>query len=162
MNTPKQKKTAKKKRASHNHSTSDANTQNSIVHSVTSALFGMTVGAICALVLTAIGAFICYSSKDPDALLTPAAFAVLYLSSMISGFAAVRKNRTSALLCGGLSGTLMMLLFILCSLFFNESASSSFKFPISLLLRVAMIAAAIFGGYIGLGRKSSSHRPRKK
>ncbi len=159
MNTAKSKKNSKTKRSSHS---SDTGTQSNFTHIVISALFGMATGAICALVLTSVGAFICYSSKDPDALLSPTAFAVLYLSSMISGFAAVRKNHASALLCGGLSGTLMMLLFILCSLFFNESVSSSFKFPISLLLRVAMIAAAILGGYIGLGRKSSSHRPRKK
>ena len=162
MNTSKSKKSVKKKRSAHVRDTSDSDTHNRFSHILTSAFFGMAIGAICALILTVIGALLCYSAKDPDALIPPVAFAVLYLSSMVAGFAAVRKNRSSALLCGGFSGTLMMLLFLFCSIFLKGNAFYSFNFPLSLLLRFLMIVAAILGGYIGLWRKNTSHRPRKR
>ena len=160
MNTAKSKKSAKKRKKTHG--TSGSDTQNSFSQIFISAFWGTAIGVICALILSVVGTFLCYSSNDPDAIITPVAFAALYLSSMIAGFAAVRKNRSAALLCGGLSGTLMMLLFLFCSIFLNDSELSSFKFPLSLLLRSFMIAAAILGGYIGLGRKNTSHRPHKR
>ena len=162
MNTAKNKKSVKKKRSSHIRGTSDSETNHRFSNILTSAFFGVSIGAICAFVLTVIGTLLCFSSKDPDALITPGAFASLYLSSMVAGFSAVRKNRSSALLCGGLSGTLMMILFLFCSIFFKNDQLSSFKFPLSLLLRLLMIATAILGGYVGLRRKNTSHRPHKR
>lgn len=160
MNTAKSKKSAKKRK--NLHGTSNSDTQNSFSQIFISAFFGTAIGVICALILTVVGTLLCYSAKDPDTLITPVAFAVLYLSSMVAGFAAVRKNRSSALLCGGLSGALIMLLFLFCSIFLKGNAPSPIKFPLSLLLRFFMIVAAILGGYIGLGRKNTSHRPRKR
>lgn len=162
MNTAKSKKSAKKRKNSHTHGSSDSDNQNRFSHILISAFFGIAIGMVCALILTVVGTLLCYSAKDPDALITPTALAVLYLSSMVAGFAAVRKNRSSALICGALSGALMMLLFLFCSIFLKGNAFSSFKFPLSLLLRFFMIAAAILGGYIGLCRKNISHRPRKR
>ena len=144
--------------------TPDTSSKSGSLHTVTSALFGTVIGFSAALILSASVAFLCFLSGDPNAYVLAAALSVLYLSSFISGFAAVKKNRSSALLCGSLSGIFLMLLFMLCSFFFNSDANATFQFPFSVFLRAAMIAASVLGGYLGAKKgnnKKRSHQHRR-
>ena len=126
---------------------------------VTSAFFGSAVGAAAALILLIVSAFVCYSSNGVHTLGTPLALAALYVSSAVAGFAAVKKNRSRALLCGSLSGAILMLIFLVISLLFKAEAEPVFAMPLSLLLRMLMIVFAAIGGYIAI---STSNKKVKK
>jgi putative membrane protein (TIGR04086 family) len=158
MNTSKTNKNRQQKR-NHRSKSSDSSIQNGFFHTLKSSLFGAVIGIACAFVLMMIGAFVCYSSGDPHKLIGAVSLVALYLSSLISGFAAVRRNSSSALLCGGLSGAFLMLFFIVCSIFFDSG--SSFDFPVSILLRVGIIAVAALGGFSGLKRNTNKRKTRK-
>ena len=160
MNTSKANKSTQRKRTQRQKSSESA-ASSGFLHTAKSALFGSAIGIAAVFALMTIGAFICYSSGDPNSLIDIVAIVSVYLSSLACGFAAVKKNRSSALLCGSLSGVFMMLFFIICSIFFGSNAESEFKFPVSILLRVAIIAVAVLGGYMGLKRGNNKKRTRK-
>ncbi|MBE6549834.1 MAG: TIGR04086 family membrane protein [Ruminococcaceae bacterium] len=160
MNTTKINKNVQKKRKQRQSST-DPTANSGFLHTLKSALFGMAIGIASAFVLMTAGAFICYSSGDPNTFVDTVALISLYLSSLVCGFAAVKRNRSSALFCGTLSGILMMLFFIICSLFLGAKSEAAFKFPVSILLRVAIVAASVFGGYAGLKRGNNKKRIKK-
>ena len=159
MNSSKTNKNTQKKRKQRQKN--DTSASGGLLHTVKSSLFGTAIGIASALVLMMIGAFICYSSGDPNAFVDTVALVSLYMSSLVCGFAAVKKNRSSALFCGTLSGIFMMLFFVICSLFFDSDLQAAFKFPISILLRVGIIAASILGGYVGLKKGNNKRKPRK-
>lgn len=121
-----------------------------------SSLKGLAVATIAAVILLFVVSAIAYAGSDPDSVTMPLALAALYISSATAGFAAVKFNGSSALLCGVLSGLLLMILFIGISLFLNDSLSSEFSFPAALGLRAAMIIMSVLGGFIAL------HRPSKR
>ena len=118
-----------------------------------SALFGALCGMLSSLVLLFIVALICYRSPDPDALLSPLALGALFVSSFVSGFAALRRNRTSALLCGAAAGILLALFFLALSFFFVGKTEDALSPVLSWLIRAAMIPVAAVGGFAGLPRK---------
>ena len=158
MNTSKASKNTQKKRKQ---KSSDTTVNEGLLHTTKSALFGAMVGIVSAFVFMTAGAFVCYLTSDPNAFVDVTALVSLYISSLICGFAAVKKNRSSALLCGSLSGIFMMLFFVICSLFFDSNSEAAFDFPISVLLRVAMIAVSVLGGYLGTKKGSSRKKNRK-
>ncbi len=158
MNSSKKNKTHQRK-SNHRSRSADASLQNGFLHTVKSALFGTAIGIASAFILMMIGSLICYSSGDPHKLTGAVSLVSLYVSSLVSGFAAVIRNRSSALLCGGLSGTLLMLFFIVCSLFLDSEAT--FDFPVSILLRICIIATAVLGGYAGLKRNTNKRKTHK-
>ncbi len=160
MNISKTNKNTSKKRKQRQKSAESA-ANRGLLHTVRSSLFGTAIGIASAFVLMIAGTFICYSAGDPNAFVDTAALVSLYMSSLVCGFSAVKKNRSSALLCGTLSGIFMMLFFALCSLFFGADLEAAFDFPLSVLLRVAIIAASVLGGYVGLQRENKKKRTRK-
>lgn len=160
MNTSKSNKSNQRKRKQRQKSSESA-LQNGFFHTVKSSLFGSLIGILSAFILMMAGAFVCYSSGDPHALTNAAALIALYASSFFAGFFAVRRNRSSALLCGGLAGAFLMLFFIIASLFFDSEEERAFDFPISLFLRVAIIAVAVLGGYIGSKRSGKKRKAPK-
>lgn len=153
------KKTVKKK--SHRSDGKASSTDHSFVSICQSALFGALFGMIAATILlfavTAIG----YATADPCSLTTPLALAALYLSSLVAGFAAIRRERSMVLLCAGLSGLFLMLVFFLLSLLLKGQAEKSFDGISPLLLRLFMLPSAAIGGFLGLP-KSTKKRPRTR
>ena len=121
------------------------------------AMFGMLAAAILLFSVTAIG----YATADPCALTKPLALAALYLSSLVAGFATIRRERGMALLCGSLGGLFLMLVFLLLSLLLRGHAEESFQGVPPLLLRLFMLPSAAIGGFLGLPR-STKKRPRTR
>ena len=160
MNTSKASKNTQKKRKQRQKS-SDTTVNGGLLHTTKSALFGAMIGIVSAFVFMTAGAFVCYLTSDPNAFVDVTALVSLYISSLVCGFAAAKKNRSSALLCGSLSGIFMMLFFVVCSLFFDSNSEAAFDFPISVLLRVAMIAVSVLGGYLGTKKGNSKKKNRK-
>ncbi len=122
-----------------------------------SALFGSLCGLICSAALLFLVSFVCYRSPDPDSLILPLSLGALYLSCLVGGFAAVKRQRASALLCGGMAGLFLGAFFLVLSLFLRSSQQDSFSLTLSILLRVLMLPASSIGGFLGLGRPRKRH-----
>ncbi len=140
------------------HATPRESVEANVGATLKNALFGAFVAAVASVILLFIISAICYSTDDPDAFTTPLALVALYLSSIIGGFAAVRKNQSSALLCGAVCGVIFILFFLCVTLCFHGVMERSFSIPVAFALRGVSILCSILGGFLGLKRKSSSRR----
>jgi len=128
---------------------------------VKSSLKGLLISLVIGLVLVFAAAAVCYSNDDPDKLTIPLSLAALYMSALVAGFTAVRKNGGSALLCGILSGLFLSAFYIILSLIFKGSHAITSSFPASLGLRALITVFSIFGAFLGLNLKKSGN-PKKK
>lgn len=157
-----QKKSRNNHRKSARKSTSSQNEmQGGLIKALQSSLFGVGIALGFSLILMFVSAFICYSSSDPDKLITPLSLCSLYLPALAGGFAAVKKNKGSALACGGLCGALIVIILFFASLFLGSKAQASLSFPISLLVRALVILTSAAGGFLGLKKSSALHRRKR-
>jgi len=140
------------------HASRTASEQGSFSNLLQSALFGALCGMIAAVLLLFAATAICYATDDPAARTTVAGLAALYVSSLVAGFAALRRHRSMALACGSLSGLLLMLVFLCLSLLLRNHEEPAFSSALSLLLRALMIPTAAVGGYLGLSKKAPKKR----
>lgn len=125
---------------------------------VKSSFIGFGAGLIAALALWIVASIIAYSNDDPDSVAGALGFAAIYLACLFGGFVSVRINRGKALLCGGVCGILMALVFWVTSRFFGEDYSSGYSFATQLLLRLAMIVMSLFGAFAAVNRKKKRRR----
>ena len=125
---------------------------------VRNSFIGFCVGVIVALALWIVASLIAYSNDDPDSVAGALGFAAIYLSCLCGGFVSVRINHGKALLCGGLCGILMALVFWVASRFFGEDCSAGYSFLTELLLRIAMIVMSLFGAFAAINRKKKRRR----
>ncbi len=144
------------------HTPRTASEQGSFHNLLQSALFGALCGMIAAVLLLFAATAICYATADPGAWTTVAGLAALYASSLVAGFAALRRHRSMALACGSLSGLFLLVVFLCLSLILRNHAEEAFAPSLSLLLRVLMIPSATVGGYLGLSRKNPKKRRVRK
>ena len=115
-----------------------------------SCLLSQAVWAAGLVILLLISCAAANSSENPDSMIRPLSLACLYLSALISGFAAVRFSG-DGILSGMLSGTVTALLMLLLScLPLPESGAA---FPMNLLLTAAVIPSSGAGALIGHKRK---------
>lgn len=123
------------------------------------------IGCFSAIVLSVmlgiIAAVILYQTGDPARYVTPVAFSVLYISALTGGFFASKLNGRSALLCGILSGTMILAFIILTSLLVNDHSNADYGVIELVLLYGAVIVCAIIGAFIGTTRKNSKYKKRK-
>lgn len=124
------------------------------------ALFGSFVGLLCALILLLAGAAIAIKSDDPDAVISPISLFALYASAFFGGFLALRKNRSSALLCGSLCGVFLLIFFLVLSFFLRGYTDSHFSSAIAWLLRIAMLPVSAAGGFLGMSQKRKKSKRR--
>lgn len=123
-----------------------------------SCLLSQAVWMAGLLILLLLSCAAANSSEDPGSMLRPLSLACLYLSALISGFAAVRFSG-DGILSGLLSGCITALLMLLLSCL--PLPDSGFLFPSTLLLTAAVIPAGCTGAMIG--RKRQKHKsPSKK
>ena len=122
------------------------------------ALTGTAISAIAGAALLLISAGIAYSCDDPHSVTTPLALLSLYLSALIGGFSASRMHRSDALLCGTVSGGVLMLLYLLLSCFLSEGFETPLPLYLLLILRLMIVVCAILGGFLGLPRPKKRRR----
>ncbi len=125
---------------------------------VKSSFIGFGAALIAALALWIVASVIAYSNNDPDSVAGAVGFAAIYLACLFGGFVSVRINRGKALLCGGLCGVLMAIVFWVTSRFFGEDHSAGYSFTVELLLRLAMIVMSLFGAFAALHQKKKRRR----
>lgn len=139
-----------------------ATEQDSFHSLLQSALFGALCGIVVATLLLLAASAICHATNDPASFTGTAGLIALYLSALVAGFAALRRHRSMALVCGALSGIFLMLVFLCLSLLLRNHASSPLSSSQAWLLRALMIPTSAIGGYLGLSRKTPKKRHRHK
>ncbi len=123
-----------------------------------SCLLSQIVWAAGLVILLLISCAVANSAEDPGSMIRPLSLACLYLSVLISGFAAVRFSG-DGLLSGLLSGTITALLMFLFSCL--PLPESGFVFPYNLLLTGAVIPAGCAGALIGRKKQKRKSPARK-
>ncbi len=127
-----------------------------------SSAIGAGCGLLFSLLLALIGAVICICSSDPHALIVPVGLIALYFSALLGGWIAIRHHKSAPLPCGVICGAMMLLLFLLVSLFFDKTKSNGFSFGISLLLRALLPFFSLLGARMGMKRRNGSRRAKRK
>lgn len=125
-----------------------------------SSLFGSLIGLVTAFVLLLGGTAIAMRASDPDAMISPLSLFALYASAFFGGFFALRKNRSSALVCGSLSGAFLLLFFLVLSFFLRANSETHFPSLVAWLLRIAMLPISAAGGFLGMSQKAKRHKKR--
>ena len=125
--------------------------------SLVGAVIAIGISAILAIVFS----YILYKTPDPTSYLTPIALSVLYISALLGGFISVRLNRGSALLCGLVTGVLLLAVAFILSLPINPSLSADHSIMEAVSLRVVVIICSITGAFIGISKPSPDKKRRK-
>lgn len=108
------------------------------------SLFEIMFGILLILILCA---FV-YRSSDPDKLTIPASLASLYLTAAFGGFILTRINRKAALICGAISGGLLLVATFLLSFATSPFPYETYSSTTGVMLRFAIIPASISGAYV--------------
>ena len=120
-------------------------------------LRGFTISLIIGIAMTLVMSAIVFSAKDPNKYITPAAFTVLYVCSLLGGFISSRLNKGSALLCGLLYSAMLLVLLLMASLLFGGELSSDRSVQMAIGLRALVVASALTGSFIGTYK--TFHKP---
>lgn len=127
---------------------------------LSSSLRGFAVAVLCGIALLFVAALAVYSFADPNRYITPTALSVLFISSLLGGFAAAKINRGSALLCGLITASFFLAALFLLSLFMDTSLSAGYNLALSLGLRGIAIGTSVLGAYIGVSNKKKKTKRR--
>ena len=138
-----------------------AKEQDGFASLVKNCLIGVGIALASAIVLWVVATFVAYSNSDPDAILPTLAFAVIYIVFVIGGFASSKLNQGQGLICGALSGIVLVSFFLLVSIFFGAEYSSGYGFLTALLLRAAGVLMSVLGGYIGAHKRATRRHRRR-
>lgn len=125
----------------------------SAIGTVLSIAFTLLLGFIMAAIL--------YRTADPARYIVPTAFSVLYISALIGGFFASKVNGGSALLCGLLTGAMLLALTFIISLLVSSELSSDYGIIENISLRAALIVCTILGAFIGITKQHSKKQKKK-
>lgn len=120
--------------------------------------WSMGLGLIASFAATAIA----LATADPHALLSPLACAVAALCALVCGFLTRHRSRMSPLLCGALSGALLVVLFWLLGVLFP--ADRAWPTALAWGLRGGMLVFSLLGASLGanLPKKSRHNRNSKR
>ncbi len=99
----------------------------------------------------------CYFLPDPYPWIRPFSIVASMLTAAVGGFSCAKMHRHSALLCGLLNGSLLMLFMLLLSLFFKPYAAG-YSAGISALLHLGTLLLSVAGAFLGIRRKAPSKR----
>ena len=125
--------------------------------SLIGAVIAIAISALLAVVLS----YVLYKTDDPTRYLTPVALSVLYISALMGGFRAVRFNKGSALLCGLITGVLLLAVTFIFSLPIKQSLSSDHSILNAVALRAAVVVCSIIGAFIGISKPNPDKKRRK-
>ena len=115
------------------------------------ALKGLAVAVIAAAVLLFSMAAVAYGTDDPDSVAGILGYAVLYVSSAVAGAVASRINGDSgglAVAAGGAAGAMLLAVILMMSLLPAETARESPSPLVTVIMHLAIPAAAALSGLI--------------
>lgn len=147
----------KKKRTSTPENDSQFNFSVTLKSSLIGALISLAVSAGLALLFSAVAMLY----NDPASLTGAFALAAVYISAFLSGFIPTRRRRCTGAVRGIFSGGILMLFYMILSVFASKELSSPHSFGISLLLHTLMILFSVLGAVAGAKRPARKHRRGK-
>lgn len=125
-----------------------------ILHLGKSLLITLSAGLGILLVFS----LIAYFYTDPNPLILPLALSGAGLTALISGVITVKIHGHAALICGLLSGSLLLCIMMLLSLFFTKEGLG-YSTGVSCLLHTGVPILSVIGAYLGLPKKAlKKHR----
>ncbi len=114
--------------------------------------YGMGIGMVTSVILLIVFTAICTANSNPERLMTPLAMVTNVISYFICGFCASRRCK-GALPVGAVSGVMLSAFFFLVSMFIGGDFGNLFSLPISLMIRLSLIAVCIFGAVLGANKR---------
>ena len=121
---------------------------------------GVLTSIISMMALSVLMALIIYRTADPASYVTPAAYTALYISALIAGLASSKLNKRSALLCGLLTGGLLLAICFIMGLILSGAHSSDYSVVEDLLLKCAVLVCSVIGAFIGSTQKTRKNKKR--
>lgn len=118
--------------------------------------FLITVSVCAALLL--LGAFFAYRTVDPERLIAPVAYAVLFFGAALCGFLAARFRGEKGLFSGAAAGALYACSVIVTGLILGGIRNML----LALLMCFGMVALAAVSGLLGLPRELSPEKIRRQ
>ena len=122
-----------------------------------SALIALIISLILSVAIST--ALLFYT--DPTSLVFPLSLAVLYLSSFFAGFLCMRRVGEGALICGIISGAILVLFYMFLSLLFPAESSSHHTIPLSFVLRALIVLFSVFGAYAARHKTSKKRKIKR-
>lgn len=119
-------------------------------------LFEVVFGILLILILCTL----VYRSSDPDKLIIPASLAALYITALFGGFVLAKINRKAAVICGAISGGLLLAVTFLMSFATAPFPYETYSNTTGVMLRFAVIPTSVFGAYIA--SKTTGNRSKKR
>ena len=129
---------------------------------VKNSLVGTLAAIVLMLVLTFVFAAIAYTRDDPDSLVGVLSFSNVYMSSLFAGLFSAKRTGKNALACGTLGGVMLMMFLFAMSLFFGDACYSGYAWGTSMAIRASVVALAILGGFIGVHKRNTVKRKRRR
>ena len=126
------------------------------------SLRGFAFSIACGVVLIFISAAIAYSTQDPNTAAAIAGPCSAYIAAALGGFAASKKCKRSALLCGVCTGGLMLIAVHIIALFFGNYSTDITKSGMQFLLNIPFIVCAVIGSIFGIKSTVKKSVRRKK
>ncbi len=118
----------------------------------------LVLGIAALLILSA--SLLAYFAPDPNAVILPMGLSVVMITAFFIGYFFSKKEKQGALMTGLVSGSVLLALLLLCSLFMKQYAIG-YATPISLLLHLSIPLLSIAGAYLG-NRPQTKRRKRHK
>ena len=133
--------------------TRDKKEKSFFVSVFTSTLIALAVG----LLLLIASCFLGLSLDDPDKFTPPLALGSLFITALLAGYLSARSHKKSGLVCGALSGVLLVGILVLLAFAFGLGI----RIPLFAICAPASIVVASLAGLCGVG-SGSVKKPKHK
>ena len=135
---------------------------NTLARLGTATVRGSAWGLISAFVLSLVAALIAYLNADPNALLWPLALGCLVLSCVIAGFFSQRSYKAAPVVCGGVCGLALVIIFWLLSSLVPHDALGSLSSGVRWGLRGGAVGFCILGALMAANMPRGKRTKRRK
>ena len=142
--------------------TADENEGSSFIDSIKGSVIGAAISLPVAIILLLISSAIAYSMPDPNVALIPISLTITYITFFISGLVSAKINRGSLVVSTMLNWIALSAILLLLSLFFGSSMRSGYSLLVTLVIHMFTFPANLCGVALGLKKKSSPQRTRRK
>ena len=125
-----------------------------------SIILGATCAMLTAAILSLIFSATAMAFSDPNEAITAFSLFALIIASFWGGFVALKLNASSALACGLVTGTLLLLVCVFCTFIFPSNTADTGVGSI-ILFRSAIPIASSAGAYVALSKPKKKRRGKE-
>lgn len=122
-----------------------------------SVFIGTLIALAIGLVLLTLSGLLGLSLDDPDKFTAPLALAALFITSLLSGYISARRYGKNGLVCGAMSGILLIGILVLLAFAFGQSI----RFPLFAICAPGILICAVIAGICG-ANAGTVKRPKHK